>query len=390
MKLLYKLLLAVLIIQPIKAQQNLSNIINESKATFTLHNNQFKGDGWEIIKKEVQQHNNILIGEDHFFNEIPLFVSKLIDENQFDNFFCEIDPYSASLLQEKITNLSIDELQKYNQKLSSSFSFYALQPEFNLLKQLTKTNTKIIGTDQIVLTADGLITSKLKEVTKNNKAKQIYADIIKQSAEHITSALKQKGSFYFFTKDFENKLKELEGLELSALEKNVINDLKLSKKIYTSQSHKLRIQLMKNNILKNSTKLTQKNLFKYGAIHVNKAESVLGGYDIGNLVYNISDANFKKSLHIMLIGKEGEQGAPFKGMSIQKINSNSKHLKPYEPLFNANSNVNEWVLFDTKKIVKSSKKEKITINDETLLKTLQGFDYIIVIPKVSAADFIQN
>lgn len=30
-----------------------------------------------------------------------------------------------------------------------------------------------------------------------------------------------------------------------------------------------------------------KNLYKYGVIYVGKGESLLGGFDIGNVVYNI-------------------------------------------------------------------------------------------------------
>lgn len=50
----------------------------------------------------------------------------------------------------------------------------------------------------------------------------------------------------------------------------------------------------------------QKNLFKYGANHMPKGESLMEIFDLGNLVANIEEANYRKSLHIMITGKEEE------------------------------------------------------------------------------------
>ncbi|PKB43074.1 hypothetical protein AX016_1257 [Cellulophaga sp. RHA19] len=368
------------------SQQTLSEIIKKNTSTFHYQDNQFKGDGWEEILGQIKEHKNVLIGEDHFFNEIPLFISKATSQVKFDNFFCEIDPYSAKIIEQKIHTLNENELTQYVSDLSNnlSFSFYSMVPEFNMLKDLVQANTNIIGTDQIMLTADKLMAIKLLEITKNEVAKTIYEDIKKRSDEHFQLFINKKGGPYFFSEKFEQNLKKLETLKLSLEEKLIIKDLKLSREIYITQNHYLRIQLMKNNVFKNIELLKEhKNLFKYGAIHINKGESILGGYDIGNFVSNITDANFDSSLHVMIIGKNGTQGIPF-SKEVQKIDLNSKDLKHYSVFFE-NTEGKEWHLFNTSKILKGVNSNKIKIDNKVLLKTLKGFDYIIVIPEVSAA-----
>jgi len=376
------------LVRKVYSQQTLSKIIAENRTTFHCQDNRFEGKGWEEILAQINTHRNILIGEDHFFNEIPLFISKVTSEVKFDSFFCEIDPYSASIIEQKINSLTENELDQYLVDLSNTFSFYALSPEFNLLKKLVLTKTKIIGTDQIMMTADKLMASKLLEITNNSTAKQIYTEIKKSSTEHFDLFMNKKGSPYFVTDEFEQNLKKLDSLKLSPEEKSILESLKLSRKIYASQDHHLRIQLMKNNMLNNIELLNDsKNLFKYGAIHMNKSESLLGGYDIGNLISNLTDANFESSLHICIIGKSGFQGTPFKGMDAEKLDPLNDDLKHLSCFFDSVEG-NKWHLFNTTEILKKVKTDKVKIKDKKLLNTLYGFDYLIVIPEVSAAKFI--
>ena len=382
MKNLYITLISFFLAINTYGQTELIEIITANKATFEYKQNQFQGEGWEKIMSEIVSHKNTLIGEDHFLNEVPLFISEITSEIKFDNFFCEIDPYSAEFFSQKIYTLPQNELDQFIANYNNAFSFYALAPEFQLLEKLTKDGLNIIGTDQIVLTADGLMASKLKEITQNIKAKEIYSDIEINSKKHFELFINGKNSPYLFTDEFMQSLEKVKELKLSADEQEIISNLKLSRDIYLDQNHNLRIQLMKNSILKN-IKLLQndKNLFKYGAIHINKAESILGGYDIGNFVSNISDANFDSSLHIMIIGKNGIQGVPFRGMEPQKIDPSSKDLKNYASFFNASDDV-KWSLFDVKQFFKTVKSNKVQINNEKLIKTLNVLTTIGTIPRL--------
>jgi len=373
----------------ISAQDSLvTAMAKRSQTSLTVSNGELKGLGWDKIIEKAKKSNNILIGEEHFTNEIPFFVSKLAGQIKFDNFFCEIDPFTAHIFEQKIKTLSADALNKYAADYGNTFSFYAFKPEFDLLKQLVNGKTTIRGTDQILLVADRLICNELMQTTKNNKAREIYKTIRDQSKAHFSTFLKdQKSPFYLLTPDFDTQINELAKLKLSTEENKIIAALKLSAKIYKSQNHHLRIQLMKNQLMADyGNWAKQKNLYKYGANHVAKGESLLEIYDIGNLVNNIEDSQFSSSLHIIVLGKSGWQASPFEGYPASKIDENEgslKSLKPFLQLVNGT----EWQCFDMAPIRRAIENGKIKVTDIKLSRLIKGFDFLVVIPEVTASQF---
>ncbi len=356
--------------------------------SFTVDNESFAGDGWNIVLGQIQKSDFVLIGEDHFTNEIPFFTSAITDKVKFDNFICEIDPYSADIIPSKIKTLSEMQLQQYVADFGNVFAFYALEPEFQLLKKLVKTNTSVYGTDQILMNADRLICSELKIKTKNKEARKIYESIEEKSKVYFSDFLKNPSKpMYMLTDDFEKQISELLALNVSLDEKEKIEALLLSAKIYKEQNHHLRVQLMKNNLMNVYAKwINKKNLFKYGAGHLPRGESFLKIYDIGSLVDNIADSKFKKSLHILIVGKSGAQGSPFKGFPEQAVDENCDDLKALKPLFSAVEG-SQWHSFDMLPLRKALEDGKLIVNDITLSRIIKGYDIVVIIPKVTAAKF---
>jgi hypothetical protein len=352
--------------------------------------NGFSGIGWDKIIARASKSDNVLVGEDHFTNEIPFFVTKLSNQIKFDNFFCEIDPFTAKIFQTKLKTLPTESLNKYVSAYGNTFSFYAFEPEFDLLKRLVKNDVKIYGTDQILLVADRLICSELLKTTNNLRAKELYQLISNQSKKHFDDFLKdQKNPFYMYTSEYEKNIEELSKLKLSDKELKIIDALKLTAKIYKSGNNHLRIQLMKNQLMEvYGDWRNKKNLFKFGANHMSKGQSPLEIYDIGNLVNNISDSQYKESLHLMIIGKSGVQASPFKGFAAEKIDENTGMLKSLKPFFQLVDG-KTWKCFDLSPIKKAVDSGKIKITDTTLLSILNGFDLLVVIPEVTASTFIK-
>ncbi len=119
-----------------QSQDTLFTQIAKSNVTLLSPNKEsFTGAGWDTLIHHIQQADFVLIGEDHFTNEIPAFFKAITSEVKFDNFFCEIDPYSAKIIRDKITILSEKKLDSYVARYGDAFSFYALEPEFQLMKQ---------------------------------------------------------------------------------------------------------------------------------------------------------------------------------------------------------------------------------------------------------------
>jgi len=385
MKLFKLLFLTIFSTNLIFAQESeIQKLASENVTTFeTTNDKTFTGNGWNKILESANKSNSVLIGEDHFTNEIPYFINALSSKNHFDNFICEIDPFSAKTIESKIKNLSDKELNEFIKSYGDNFSFFELKPEFELFEKFAKSKTNIIGLDQISLIADRLTISELKKLSKNEKAKSIYSTMEETSK-------KNSSDIYMFTDDFQNKLTELLALDLSEKEMEQLQALKLSREIYLESKHHLRVQWMKNQLAKELPNWKgKKNLFKFGAVHMASGESLLEIYDIGNFVNNIEDSEFRKSLHILIVGKSGYSGTPDKSNPTQIIDENSEYLKMYKPFFNLVKD-EEWHLFDLSPLKKAISENNLVVDDITLSRIIKGYDYLIIVPTITPAKFIKT
>lgn len=374
------------------AQDSLiTSLAKNNLSKFVKKQGSFAGSGWEEIINKAKVSNDVLIGEDHFTNEIPYFTSALAGQVKFDNFFCEIDPFTASILQDKIKTLSAAALEKYINEFGNTFSFYAFAPEFDLLKQFARSNTTIRGTDQILLIGDRVICNELQKTTKSPVAKKIYQLIASNSKIYFDNFLKdQTKPFYLLTDDFEKNVNKLASLPLSKQEEKIIAALSLSAKIYRSQDHPLRVQLMKNQLMSKYLEWNgKKNLFKYGANHLAKGEGFLDVYDIGNLVSNIDDSNFQSSLHIMILGISGTHASPFEGYPEEKIDQNSDLLNTLKPITKL-VHGDDWRCLDLLPFKNKLLSGELKVNNLKLERIIKGYDFLVIIPKVSAPKFAKK
>lgn len=370
MKITKLLILALSIANFSHAQTTLmDSLIQKNYSTFKKNNNNnFEGKGWTILQDEINKSNSLLLGEVHFTNEVPYFTQAVINNIKFDNYILEIDPYTINTISTKIKSLSSDELDKFRNESGSALSFLQCEAEFDLFKSITQQNIKLFGGDQISLFSDRLLFSELSKQSKNAKAKEIYKMMIANSAAYDT---KNNTTFYLFSADFLEKMNALSGMNLTANEKEQLEALKLSRELYLSRIHPLRIQYMKHLVLKKLSEWKdKKNLFKFGANHMPKGESLKEVFDIGNLVSNIEEANYRKSLHIMLIGKEqGETLAD---------------LDQYKSFLNVVKDDN-WYTYDLRPLKQAISKQKLKVEDLELERIIKGYDYLVFIPNITKA-----
>ena len=347
----------------------LDSLVQKNNFPFQIEKNvSFQGKGWDVLLDEIKQSNSVLLGETHFTNEIPYFTNAIINEVKFDNYFLEVDPYSVDIIETKIKSLSAEKLNSFVKEYSTNFSFLEQEPEFDLFKDLVQRNTKIYGVEQISIFADQMVISSLKETSKNKKVIEIYEQMLHNSK--LASSKEGLEKYYLLSEDCLQKIDLLLKLKLSDKERKQIEDLKLSREIYVKRSHPLRIQLLKNILLNQLADWkNKKNLFKFGANHLPKGETILTKtdiYDIGNLISNIEEANFRKSLHIMIVGKgeDGNDNASFKSfLNVAKED--------------------QWYCFDLRPLKKSILQNKLKVDDVYLSRVIKGYDYLIYIPKVT-------
>jgi len=189
------------------------------------------------------------------------------------------------------------------------------------------------------------------------------------------------------TTHFSKQLEALDTLALSGYEDSVIEDMRISRSIYSQDDHKRRIQLMKRILLNRLGEwYRDKNLFKYGAVHMPSGESLLSIYDIGNLVLNVTDAEFKESYHIAVVAKSGMKGSPFPGHPHSEIDSDKGMLSRLSPFFSV-VNGNKWHAFNMAPIRNKLKNGNLEISNVLLERVIKGYDTLVIIPEATAAGF---
>ena len=345
----------------------MDSLIQKNYSTFKKNNNNaFEGKGWITLQDEISKNNSVLLGELHFTSEVPYFTNAIINNIKFDNYILEIDPYTINTISTKIKSLSPAELDKFRNESGSALSFLQGEAEFDLFKNILQQHIKPYGADQISLFSDRLLFSELSKLSKNAKAKEIYKQMIANSAAYDT---KKNTTFYLFSDDCLAKINALSALNISANEKEQLEALKLSKKLYLTRIHPLRVQYMKHLVLEKLPEWKdKKNLFKFGANHMPKGESLMEVFDIGNLVSNIEEANYRTSLHIMIIGKE-------KGETLADLDQYKSFLTVVKD--------DNWYAYDLRPLKQAISKKKLKVEDLELERIIKGYDYLVFIPNMT-------
>lgn len=377
----------------LKAQDSLITATARETALFIQQmDGRFSGAGWDSLVADGRRSEYVLLGEEHFLAEIPLFTSVYASTVGFQHFVTETDPFSLKSLEKAILSNTTKTYDSILKNYGHSLSFFALKPEIEMLKAMTKRGTKLYGIEQVLMNADKWMAEELKQVTKSSEAASVYTRISKQSQEMFDAFAKNPNatSMYMLAPGFEEDLKALEAMKLSGVEQERISALRMSREIYLNQDHALRIKLMKHQLMKIYPEWGNgKTLFKFGAVHMPRGESLLKIYDIGNLVHNLAESRFQKSLHILVLGIEGTQGGPFKFIPPHPYNAKEGLLAALKPIFDAVSG-DSWHCFALKAIQQQLKKAGQSPKDDLMRRILEGYDYLVVIPKVTAAGFEQQ
>jgi len=363
---------------------------NHTRLHFSENENSFNGPGWNQIVEQVRGAQNVLIGEDHFTNEIPAFTQTVADLEHIDNFIIELDPYSTEIIERSLRKHPATEREKFNQKYRSFFSFYALDPEYRLLENMVSEGTNLMGAEQIVKYADQLVLQELAATTSNKKARQIYQQMMDSTGRHFKRFQNNRASPLYFTEpEFGDKLHQLEKLHLSEREQQVLRDMKISREIYDENNHAKRIGLIKRILFDSlETWRESNNLFKYGAVHMPRGESLLQVYDVGNLVANVSDAQFSDSYHIMIFGKRGMKGAPFVHYPNTRVDASKGMLSNMAPFFEAMKDDSDgWYVLDIRPLRKALNEKQLKVDNRFLKRIIKGYDTVVIIPEVTAAEF---
>ena len=352
--------------------------------TLQLHPgaNGFEGKGWELIRAGIQKNQYVLVGEDHFMAEVPYFTEQVLKTATFNTMAIEIDPYSAEILNNQLAKPDTAALMKWAAQAGPALSFYSLREEFHLLREAHRTRTQLIGLDQVASMSDPILYEDLQRSSTRPGIRQRYVGMRERaSAAAAKASADLSQPMYMMSVDFDQDVAALEKEPLTAHEKEILDAIKLSARIYKTQSHSLRVQLMKHQLMVAypSAIKDRKVLIKMGAMHCARGESYLTVYDIGNLLSNLADSEYKTSYHIAVFGKNGVQGSPFKALPEQTLDPVTGDLKFIKPFFEVTPK-EDWVVFNLLPLRKAVQSKKIDIDDVDLRRTILGYDALVIFP----------
>lgn len=352
----------------------------------------FTGPGWDLLATRVAAARQVLVGEDHFTNEIPRLVDALAQVGRFDFFYIEVDPFTTGIIERELRAPDPARRAAFRQQYGDLLSFYALEPEYRLLEKWVGQGVSLLGSDQVLMYADRLLFAELLARNPTPAAAEIYQRVIERSQQAFARFLATPNepdfsTFYFMTPQFIDDLDELAALELGEHEAEVIRAMRRSVSIYANQGHRERVQLLKHHLMQDHPRwLNARTLFKYGANHVLRGESFLTVHDIGTVVANLAEAAYQDSLHVMVMGASGAQGAPFRGFPPRTVDPQGfylAHLAPFLALVEGA----DWLVFDLVPLRDAYERGTLAVEDRNLVRTLKGIDVLVIIPEVSAAQF---
>ena len=386
------IILSVVSILVSAQEKTASDWVKDNTYYFEIKNSKIIGDGADILKKQIEESQFLILGEEHFSARVSAFTNAIVPTlatNNFNYFAAEIGPNSA----EKITELIKKEgsLFKFNTKIyrltgEVPIPFFDGKEDESFLKSFIENGFEIWGLDQEYLTAPTFLIDELYNLSKQKErlkphytaAKSFIIKEIQKSRENrkykaFNSLLNSKEIKQFFNRLATSNPKT----------QKIISDLKKSWEVYKLREDKdlyaslyKRLDIMHSNFISyysNALKTEKfpKVVIKIGGVHASKGRSHNNIYDIGNFIMELANYNNQKFTNILIfpssyINKDG------------KISSNIE--KEDELIFKTilEESKGKWVLIDLKNIEKASWKYKI--ESVSLKQYMYRFDYMILTP----------
>lgn len=369
--------------------------------SFTILNNMYEGTGWGLLTNLISNADYVLVGEEHGTKEIPFFCEQVVSILKSVTVVLEVDPYTAEELN-RVSRLSTTEAMTALKLHPFNYSFYSADAEFDFIQRSAKSKITFTGIDQVSLLSSSLFFNLLHTKATTKQGKVIATEFAKAAYEKDREAIEAgKLEEMFLPSLSTENFKRLDDAFTNepAAAKDMIAQLKVSQQIYLNQrtGHSTRISLMKKNLLsvyqEHLNNAKGKVFFKFGANHSASTGSFMGNDDIGNLAKNLADANAQNTLHILTLGKEGTTNTfspSFQQSHNRTFSSADKnsHLNALYPLFDLHKS-NEVMVVDLRSLRKAWNQGKIQIDAGIIRTIVNGYDVLVVFPKVSPSSYIK-
>ena len=399
------LTLATVSIRPAQAQTaapvdtTFQRLLQKNQFSLTANGTKLSGPGWDKLAQDIRKSTLVLVGEDHGMAQIPQFTQAVAEVLKPRVFVAEIDQYQARDLSRLAAEPGLPTA--FSRQYPMTLSFYSWQEEFELAQALRAQKTAILGIDQVNLFYSGRLLETLAGQVKNKPVRaalQLQAAAVRASDRQFMTTMQGAPSIYL-RPTAADSLRKLVSHEKPAV-RQMVEDYLASAAIYQASSagqagsHATRINLMKRNLLANLQPYNQTGqplppmLFKFGAYHLGRGRSIWGDmYDVGNLASSLADAHDQKSLHICIMGRQGQKVRGFNPDDFSKnpapySNATEEMVLPFMAATPAGS---AWQVFDMRPLRRAILRQTVKVDSQELEATILGYDYVVIIPETTAS-----
>jgi hypothetical protein len=376
---------------PAAAQDStLTRYARQNQYALQVSGSQFSGAGWDRLRADMLKSQLVLVGEDHGTAQIPALTAALAREFKPAIYVAEIDPYVAQVLTRLTAQPGPPTV--YQRQYPESLCFYDLADEYELARSLRAQQARLVGIDQVFITTAAPFYAQLAGLVKNQAARAFLTERAATYQRQTQAFEKRSSEEWVMVKQSQAAIDSLLAITKneSPAARQMAQDYAASYAIYQSGSHQARLGLMKRNLLRELPpgEAAPRMLFKFGAYHMARGLSPAPFgefYDVGNLVQNLADAQGKKSLHVLVVGKQGTEA---RGTNPNFPDKNTATYtaadKPKYQQFLALSTGPAWSVFDLRPARRAITASKLQVS-EALRRYILGYDYLVVIPETTAS-----
>jgi erythromycin esterase-like protein len=402
----FLLLAAYLLSLSAHAQDStLTRFIRQNSAPFTPLKHQFTGPGWATLQQAISQSQFVLLGEEpHGAAEIPGFADAVAQVLQPQALVAEISPYEAQQLNQLAAQPGLPTA--YQQRYPFSLSFYSWTEEFAFAQALQRRGVPVVGIDMLYVGNSGHLLAQMADLAHEKRVQLALRRLAHTYLTHDRQVYQPGSStpFYLRTRspaalDSLVTLTAHESPQLQQMAQALATSYAISRTYQTHtplptgfSGHQARVNLLKRTLLSylkssqtGTTPRLPKLLFKFGTNHVGRDRALDSNvFDIGNLMANLADAQDSRSLHLLVVGKQGTQNTTDTFDHAQNSSPLTPQDNAYLELFFRHSGP-AWQLVDLRPARQALTKHQLTVQSPLLERTLLNFDYLIVIPTVTAS-----
>ncbi len=402
---------------PLRAQSpppTIEETLRGARTSLVLDQHGFGGDSAAVLEKATGEARFVLVGEDHFTREIPQFTAAVCDLLAPQGLFAlatEASPQAAAFVGATLAATARPaQLAALLKKYPDSVAFLNSASENDLAAHAAQVvraahgpDFQLWGLDQEFLGSAGWLLDQIL-ATHPGPAATTALRRLQTEEQKATTQARESGDpskLFLFTAPAA-ALEETATLlrkEGNPIANTLFRALVESREIYlkdaegSPDANAQRARLLKRNFrqrLEAATAVGQqgKVLVKLGDWHLYKGFNPLNQRDLGNYVAELADGRGETSLHICVLGAKGAHrlyGGYTRPLRVEPFvlgeDPDYRWLKPALD----NQVKDGWTLFDLRRL----RAKALASTDPAMSRLINGYDLLIIIPKLTPADPIE-